>query len=189
MMSMLIAGMGLTAQAATAPLSDVHEQEKTQLEIMIEKDGENLSEQLEHIDDLLDGEEGREGVRRDLINKIGVAFMTKGFEDIHNATFSELKDLSIEAPEGTTLSVLVINESGDYIYDEKVSAGAFNMMDMTIPFDEGLNSIIIIVNMSGEEYARLYTMNRKPIEIKEELEALDITNTVNTGEPIINTGD
>lgn len=196
--SVLILGYGLTAKAAT-PLSELNTENK--LQVMIDEDKKTLKEQLNLIEeqyrnqkialDISDEEveaSKKEKIQK-TVNTIGEAYLTVGFRDIEISTFNENKAISVEAPQGTTISVLVLNTKQNYKHEETNLVGASKMVDFVLPLEIGENACVIYTSYDGKTYIRLYKINRKEGELKKDLENLDMIELIKIVEPNNTIGD
>lgn len=171
---------GLYTSVSAATPSD-YDQEL--LHAIIEEDATHLEEQLSSIDneyEVLNVElsedqiDEMEAKKLDAVNQVGVVFLTEGFSELDTSTFKEAKTISIEAPEGTTLAVIVYNSDDSITFEEVKHIGASNMCDLNIPLELDLNRIILVVDYDKTLAVREYKINRKSKDTKNNLEELNI---------------
>lgn len=128
--------------------------------------------------------------RQKIVNTIGTMgselYLTEGFEALYTSTFNETKTLSFDAPEGTVIQIIIVDSSNNQLFiGEPASIGSSRMLDVTLDlkgnnsqiYDEdqfSFNNIIqIFVRYDGNDYARQYEVNKKPVSTKNELETFD----------------
>lgn len=131
--------------------------------------------------------------RKKAINSIGAMgeiYLTEGFEALYTSQFEDTKLLAIEAPEGTMIQVIIIDDNNNILYlEEPITVGASGMYDTTLQLksnDENLlvegetaslnNIVCIFIKYNNQDYARRFEVNKKLIRTKNELEAYDVNS-------------